>query len=318
MNDFVKLITRMGIRRKYIFLLLLRSPFDAVRTWMLANLMKSVFSSLEAGQSDKLLIICVAYGLMCAMLFLYNGTVWSNYAAFSAKTEVRIQKAMFGKILSMPLRRIDSHFGGEWITRLNSDIQAAITMMNGPLNIPHVVVSVINTIISSILMFKSSFLLFGATWLLIIPQLLINHKIVIGALPRLKEESLNSLSESTSAIKPLIAEADTILLYDAGELMMKTCGEASRKLMKINMKMHVRSALGEVFMRLFGMGGYLVILFLGYRFLYNGVMDFSDVVYCSQVRGAILAGMLMFITCLNNLKINSVCIKRINETVEEQ
>ncbi|MCH5251096.1 MAG: ABC transporter ATP-binding protein [Lachnospiraceae bacterium] len=317
MSDLGKLIKRMGIRRKYIFLLLLRSPFDALRTWMLAGLLKSVFLCLETGNSGKLAAICVVYGLICVMLFIYNGTVWSSYAAFSAKTEVEVQKVMFSKILSMPLKRVDSHFGGEWITRLNSDLQAAFTMMNGPLNIPHVVVAVINTLVSSFLMFRSSFLLFGVTWLLILPQLLINYKIVLGYLPKLKEESQNFLSDNTSAIKPLIADADTILLYNAGELMMKTCDGASRKLMKINMKMHVRSALGDVFMRLFGMGGYLMILLLGYMFIYNGTMVFSDVVYCFQVRGAILAGMLMLITCLNNLRANSVCIKRINDTFEE-
>lgn len=318
MNDFSKLITRMGIRRKYLFLLLLRSPFDAVRTWMSANLLQAVFLCLETNQSDKLFGICVVYGLMCAMLFIYNGTVWSAYAAFSAKTEVGLQKVMFNKILNMPLKRVDSHDSGEWITRLNSDIQAAFTMMNGPLNIPHVVVAVINTMVSSFLMFRSSSLLFGVTWLLILPQLLLNYKIVIGALPKLKEESQNSLSQNTSVVGPLIADADTILLYDAGELMMKICDEASRNLMKINMKMHVRRATGDVIMRLFGMGGYLIILLIGYRLIYNGTMAFSDVVYCFQLRGAVLAGMLMLITCLNNLKANAVCIKRINDTLEEQ
>ena len=318
MNDFSKLITRMGIRRKYLFLLLLRSPFDAVRTWMSANLLQAVFLCLETNEADKLPEICVVYGLMCAILFIYNGTVWGAYAAFSAKTEVNLQKVMFNKILDMPLKRIDSHDSGEWITRLNSDIQAAFTMMNGPLNIPHVVVAVINTMVSSFLMFRSSFLLFGVTWLLILPQLLLNYKIVIGALPKLKEESQNSLSQNTSVVGPLIADADTILLYDAGELMMKICDEASKNLMKINMKMHVRRASGDVVMRLFGMGGYLIILLIGYRFIYNGIMAFSDVVYCFQVRGAVLAGTLMLITCLNNLKANAVCIKRINDTLEEQ
>lgn len=318
MSNFVKLIKRLGILRQYIFLLLLRSPFDALRTWMLASLLKSVFLCLETGNSGKLAEICVVYGLICAMLFIYNGTVWSNYAAFSAKIEVRLQKAMFHRILSMPMKRVDSYFSGEWITRLNSDIQAAFIMMNGPLNIPHIVVAVINTMVSSFLMFKGSFLLFGITWLLIFPQLLVNYKIVLEPVPKLKEESQNSLSENTSAIKPLIADADMILLYDAGELMLKTCDEASRKLMKTNMKIHVRSALSDVVMRLFGMGGYLIILLLGYRFIYNGAMAFSDVVYCFQVRGAVFAGVLMLITCLNNLRANSVCIKRVNDTFEEQ
>ncbi len=38
---------------------------------------------------------------------------------------------------------------------------------------------------------------------------------------------------------------------------------------------------------------------------------------CRQVRGSILSGMSMLITCLNNMKTNAVCIKRINEIFEE-
>ena len=318
MSELGKLIKRMNIQRKYIFLLLLRAPFDAIRTWMLANLMKSIFLCLETDNSSSLLRICVIYGLICAILFLYNAIIWSIYAAFSAKTEVWLQKMLLEKILSLPLKRINYHFSGEWITKLNSDVQAAFTMMNGPMNIPHLIVAVINTMLSSFLILRSSLLLFGVTWILVLPQLFINYKIVLKAIPKLKEKSQNAMSENTSAIQPLITDADIILLYDAGKLIMKNCNESSRKLMKVNMKIHVRNTLSDACMRLFGIGGYLIILLIGYRLIYNGKMAFSDVVYCFQIRGSVLAGIFMLITCLNNLKANAVCIKRINNTLEEQ
>lgn len=318
MSDFGRLLRRMGIRRKYLFLLLLRSPFDALRTWMMAKLMKSVFLCLETGSADSLPKICALYGLISTLMFLYNGTIWRIYAAFSAKAEAWLQKAMLEKILSLPLKRVDSHFSGEWITKLNSDIQAAFTMMSGPLNIPHLTVAVLNTMLSSFLMFRSSPLFLGVTWIFALLQLFMNYRIVIRSIPQLKEESQNTMSENTSAIKPLITEAEMILLYDAGDMMLKKCDENSRKLMKINMKMHVRKAWGDVSMRLLGLGGYLFILFMGYGLIYNRAMAFSDVVYCFQVRGAILAGIFMFTTCINNLKANSVCVKRINDTLEKR
>lgn len=317
MGDLSKLVKRMGLWRKYIILLLLRSPFDAFRTWLLANLMKSIFRCLETDNSGALLKLCVVYGLLCAALFAYNGIIWAKYAAFSAKAEIWIQKKMFEKILSLPLKRIDSRLSGEWITRLNSDIQAAFTMMNGPMNIPHLAVAIINTMLSCLLMLNRSLLFLGITWMFAIPQLVINYKTVLKATPKLKEESQNAMAENTSAIRPLLTEADTILLYDAKELMMTNCAENSRRLIEVNMKMHVRKDISDMSMRLFGIGGYLMILLIGYRFIYNGTMAFSDVVYCFQVRGSILSGMFMLITCLNNLKANSVCVKRINETFEE-
>ncbi len=317
MGDLSKLVRRMGLWRKYIFLLLLRSPFDAFRTWLLANLMKSVFDCLETEEPNALLRLCAGYGLLCAMLFVYNGMIWVRYASFSAKVEVWLQKRMFEKILSLPLRRIEYRFSGDWITRLNSDIQAAFIMMNGPMNIPHLAVAAINTVLSCLLMFRSNLLFLGITGIFAIPQLMINDKLVLKAIPRLKEESQNAMAENTFAIEPLLTDADAILLYDAQGLMMKSCAESSRRLMKINMKMHVRKAVSDMSMRLFGIGGYLMILYMGYRLIYNGNMAFSDAVYCFQVRGSVLSGLFMLITCLNNLKANAVCVKRMNDTLED-
>ena len=317
MSDFNRLIKRMGIWHKYIFLLLLRSPFDAIRTLMLATLMKAVFFCLETGDSALLLKICVGYGLFCAVLFLYNGIIWSSYAAFSARSEVRLQEKMLDKILYLPLKRVERHFSGEWITRLNSDIQTVFTMMNGPMNIPHLAVAIINTILSSFLMLKSSPLFVCVTWAFIVLQLFINYKIVLEAVPKLKKESQNAMSETTSAVKPLITDADIILLYNAGELLMRNCEMSSRNLMKSNMKIHVRNALSDAGGRLLGIGGYLVMMLIGYGFISNGKMVFSDVVYCFQVRGGMIAGTLMLVTCLNNLKANAVCVKRVNGVFEE-
>ena len=317
MGELLKLVKRMGIQRKYVFLLILRSPFDALRAWMLANLMKTTFLCLETNDRGRLLAICVTYGLICALLFFYNGTIWSLYAAFSAKVEARLQKLMLQKIVSLPFKRVDGPFSAQWITKLNSDIQAANIMMNGPLNIPHGTVSIINTMLSSFLMLRSSRLLFVVTWVFILPHLFINYRIVLRHMPKLKEESQKAMAESTSVIKPLIAEAEAILLYDAGALIMQKCDENSRRLMKINQSMHMRNALSSAILRLFGCGGFFVILVGGYSLILHGMMSFSDVMYCLQIRQSILAGMFMLINSINNIKANSVCVKRINAALEE-
>ena len=316
MRDFLTLIKRMGILRKYIFLLLLRTPFDALRTWMLANLLKSTFHCLEISDADRLFAVCIIYGLICALLFFYNGTVWSIYAAFSAKLEAGLQKAMLQTMMNMPFKQVESHFSGEWITKLNSDIQEACMMMNGPLNIPHAVVAVINTILSSFLICRSSFFLCCATWLLVMPHLFMNAKIVLKHMTNLKKESQKAMAESTSAIKPLITEADTILLYDAGDLMMQKCEESSLKLLKVNQNMHMRNALSGAVMWLFGCGGYFVVLMIGCHFILEESMSFADVVYCLQVRGGIVVGMSMLITSINNIKTKTVCVKRINSVLK--
>ena len=317
MRDLLALMKRIGSLRKYVILLILRSPFDALRTWMLANLMQAVFYSVETGERGSLQAVCVVYGLICALLFVYNGTIWSSYAAFAAETEVQVHEALFRKLGEMPLRKLDSHLGGEWITRLNSDVQGAFLMMSGALNIPHAVVASINTVLACVLMVRSSWLLFGITWLFFLPYLFINYKLVLKGMGERKEASQKAMAENTSAICPLITEAAVIRIYDAGDLLMKECEESSLRLMRINLNMQVRSALGNVALRLSGLGGYFALLLWGYYMIYRGSFSFPELVYCFQVRGAVLAGISMLIASLNNIRANAVCVKRIWKTLSE-
>lgn len=315
MHDLFDLLKKMGIRRKYLFLLLLRSPFDACRARMLAGLMKTTFLCLESGDTNRLLTQSLIYGLLCALLFLYNGTIWSIYAAFVARAEALLHKMLLQRILSLSFRQITDSSGGTWLTKLNSDIQAAGMMMGGPLNVPHAAAAMINTAISSFLLIRSSLLLSIVAWGFILPYLLLHYRLVLKHMPPLKETSLNAISENTSAIKPLITEADAILLYDAGNLLLKQCEKSSLELLKTNMRMHMRSALGDAIVRLFGISGYLVLLVLGYRMIRVGTISFPDLIYCFQIRGSVLAGISMMLICFNNIKTNQVCVKRIHDTL---
>lgn len=317
MHDLSALLKKMNIRRRYIILLILRSPFDILRTWMLAGLMRAVFSCLETENTDRLPVVCVCFGVAGVLLFLYNGTIWSIYAAFAAGTEGMLQRMLLHKLLRLPVERMEGQRGGEWLTKLNNDIHMAGILMNGPLNMPHMVVSLINTFLSSCLMLRDSLPMLIATWAFLLPHLLLHERIVLRSLPGLQEEAQRALEESTAAIAPLITEADTILLYDAGPMLIKRCGECSSRLMKINSSMHLRKTAGTVVLQLFGSGGYLFVLFMGYQFMRSGRMDFSDVTYCFQIRGSILAGMFMLMASVSNIKTNSVCVRRIRTALEE-
>lgn len=315
MCELAKLIRRLGIRRKYILLLLMRSPFDAFRTWMQAYLMKSVFLCLEMEEMGRLLTVCVSGGLLCAMLFLYNGTVWSFFAAFAAAVEARLRREMTEKIMGMPYKRMHDRSSGEWITRLDGDIQAAVNMMNAPLNIPHAATASINAALSCFLLLRGSPALFAITWLFLLPHLLINYLLVLRRVPDLQEESRAAMADVTSSVEPLIAEAESIVLYDAGSLMLEKCGRDSRRLMRTNLRMHLRRGVGDMVFHLLGIGGYLALLTAGLAMIAVGKMAFSDFAYCSQLRGSILGSVLMLITCKSNIRINSVCVKKVNEAL---
>lgn len=317
MHEFFKLIKRLNIQGRYMVLLLLRSPFDVIRTYIQAVLLMDVFSCLETEHADRLPAVCIGGGLLCAALFLYNGIVWSIYAAFSARTEARLQKELTDQILFLPYRLVQRRGSGEWFTRRNGDIQAVMTMMNGPLHIPHWMTSLINTILSSFLLLKCSPVLFVVTWAFILPYCLLHHCVVLKRLPGFKDESRKVMADIASSIKPLITDAEVIAIYDAGDMMLKKWEGDSRRLMKINRKMQLCRGLGDLFSRLFGIGGYLALLLTGFAMVSGGTMTFSRLVYCSQMRGGILSGLLMLMTCMSNIKENAVCAKKVNESLEE-
>ncbi len=317
MGDCFMLLKRLRILPKFILLLLLRAPFDALRTWMQVWLIKSVFLCLEMKAADRLPVVCAGGGLFCAALFLYNGTIWSIYAAFAAGTEARLQKGMRDKIMSLSYKQVHGHNSGEWLTRLNSDIQAAITMMNGPLNLPHSVAALINTLLSSLLLLNGSPALSGVTWLFLLPHLLVSCRLVLKRLPGLREESRCAMANVTMSVTTLIADAEAIRLYDAGSLMLEKCEQDSHRLLKINMKMHIRSGLSDMICRLLGIGGYLAVLMVGLAMTHRGMMAFSDVVYCFQARGGVLTGVSMLVTCASNIRMNRVGVKKINKAFSE-
>ena len=313
MNDFLNLIKKLNIQRQYILLLILRSPFEALRVWMLACLMRKTFFCIQIGSSKELVAECIVYGLICSLLFFYNGTIWSMYAAFAAKVEALLEKMVLRKMMNTSMEEIDSRLSSYWITKLNSDVHAAFTLMNGPLNIPHAMVSIINLTVSSFLLCRCGVSLFLITYIFILPYIFFNKQIVLKHLPGLKEEAQNALSESTAAIKPLITEADAILVFDASDLMMEACEKSSRKLMKINIEIQRRKALSGVALRFLGLSGYLVMMFLGFCSIYNGKMTFAELTYSFQMRGGIIAALLMLTSCINNIKANLVCVKRIGD-----
>lgn len=304
-------------RNKYLFLLFLRAPFEALRTWVLANLLKDVFGALAGGGAAWLTSRCIVYGLLCIVLFCYNGIVWSRYAAFSAEAEASLQKRMMKSILEMPYQKVSEHRGSDWLTRMNSDIHGVFVLMNGPLTIPHAVVSVLNIVLASLLLFQCEVRMFVAVWVFVIPHLLLNYLVVSKGMPGRKEKSQKALADCTGTLKPLIAEAESVRIYQAEEMLLEQCRASSKKLMDIHMKMQIRTALGNGLGRLFGMAGYLVLIFMGYGKMNTNRMSFAELVYLFQLRGGVLLGVMMLATCISNIKMYLACAKRVGEICQD-
>lgn len=87
LRELKTLLIFTGSGVEFLFLLLLRCPFDAAMTVVNATFLQHAFNAVTQNDSTQLTSLCLIFGLASLCLFLYNGTVWSIYAPFVTRME---------------------------------------------------------------------------------------------------------------------------------------------------------------------------------------------------------------------------------------
>jgi len=219
-------------------------------------------------------------------------------------------------ISCLSLQQIEARPSGEWITRLNSDVQAATALLNQPLHVPHAVVATVNICVCSIILALLNPDIFGLIIVFVIPHILISQfyiaKPMIGHAINVQEIT----ARNTTDLNALMTCADTAILYGAQEFLLRRFEKSSLDLRKANMKIHHRKAIGNGLLPLMGLCGYLVILLAGGRWMASGTMTFGDLTAVFQYREGLLKGSMMLINSLTNIKTALAGVKHINETMD--
>lgn len=306
-------ITGGGIR--FLALLLLRCPFDVAMTLVHANFLQRAFDAVVQKDGRLLAIVCLSFGVASLCLFLYNGTIWSIYAAFITRMEGKLRIQLFRKISLLSYQRIDAVPHGEWMTRLNTDVQMPFSR---PMHLPHGACAIVNICVSAVILWYINPGIFGWVLLFIIPHIVISQVLIAGAMPVLNKKSLEEMARNTGELTALITCADVALLYDGQDYLMRRFEQSSRNLQQANMKIRIRNALGAAILPLFGMGGYLMLLIFSSEWIGNGRLTFGQLTAALQYRGGVLAGSLMLISCLVSIQASIVGIRRLNETMIEE
>lgn len=82
------------------------------------------------------------------------------------------------------------------------------------------------------------------------------------------------------------------------------------------MRMHRRQASARAMYVIFGIGGYLAILFVGGVWIAAGVMTFGALTAAFQLRNGMLKGVLMTVNCASNIRVSVAAAVRVSETLE--
>jgi len=295
-------------------LVLLRSPVGLAMTFMNAFFLQRAFNAVAADDGTALNAACLAFLAVSACVFIYNGSVWSACAApLVVKLEGRLRMLLFDKISSLPYKRFETAQTGEWMTRLNIDVQTPYNEV-----LPHIASAVLNIGVFAIIIYLMDPAVLGWILLFVIPHILFSQLFIARRMPELNKRSLEAAGNNTDELNTLLISSDISALYDAGEYFMERFKISSDDLFKANMRIRILNALSAGILPLFGIGGYLALLIIGAGWISDGHMTFGDLTAAFQYRGGVLVGSLTLINCLVALQSNMAGIRRLNSLMAEE
>ncbi len=314
MRDISKIVRYADCGARFLTLLIFRSPFNILSTLINARFLERAFNAAQSKDEQSLLVACAVFGLSCIMLYLYNGTLWTVYSAFVVKMEKRLREMLFKKISSFSYSRVQRTSSGEWHTLLNTDVQMPFSQ---PMHLPHAACGLVNLVISAAILLYSSREVFWLVMLFVVPHLIVNRLLVTRKMPEYKKRALEATARNTGELEALITCSDAIHIYDARDYLIERFRDSSKRLIRANMKLHIRNALSSAIVPLFGLGGYIVLLIVYSKYLSQGGMTFGELTALFQLRGGVLMGSMMLINSLISINISLAGIRRINAVMDE-
>lgn len=299
------------IRKKYIILLLFRTPFEAMRTLVYAFFLKISFDSINQLDSKKLLFICLFFLLENLGLFTYNGTIWQFFGKHYAHMQGRLNLFVMKKLLNKDVEEIDKLSSGDILTKLNQDSQMAMSIFGEPYNLVFLMNGICNLIVSSIFLINVSVKLFILVIAFVVPHVLINSYLIAPIQSKLQKKIQEISSELVDMYNSYINMADIIQLYDCNQFMLEKISRKNEEIRRLNVRKAIFGAISNAIMPLFGLSGYLVLLLSGANMISAGVITYGTLIYACQLRGGILPASMMIIKSIENICVNKVGVRRI-------
>lgn len=315
-KEAYRLLKLIGLDRRFIIMVLLRSPFDTLSAILTANIMQSFVELIENGEDSLWQTVLLFLGLS-VLLFAYNMTIWSVIAVkISVSMQKNLRRSVFERIVSLPAERLEGAFGSDWFTRLNSDVDRACNYLNGAVNYIHMVVAAVNVIISSVIMLFINVELYIIGIICLLPFFFLNVLVISRKIVVHKRNAQYNLTEYTNWIDAVCKNRDMLAVFDGEGFIRTKIEEKSRAIMQNNMKAHNRASLSTMMYTFSGMLGYLMTLIRGNDIIGEEMIDFAVLYKMTQYRANMVMSVNLVYNCINNMKGNYVGIERIKEVID--
>ena len=316
LSEMKRLLKITGKGLRFIILLIFRSPVDLCMTVINAVFLQNAFNAVEQNDAGRLTAVCAGFAVANLGIFLYNGTVWSIYAPFVVRMEGRLRIGLFKKISAFSYERVEASPQGDWLTRLNTDVQMPFSQ---PIHLPHAVNAILRLCVSAVFLWRVNPPAFGWVMLFAVPHFITSQFFVARHMRGLNTKSLEATAANTGDMTALITCADVALLYDAQDYLMNKFEKSSLELLRAKMKICAKNALNAAITVLpFGVSGYLVLLVLSGNWIARGLLTFGDLTAAFQYRLGVLIGANMLINCVIAINASMAGIRRVNEIMYER
>lgn len=315
-KQVVRMLKEAGVWKRFVIMIILRAPFGILESVLTANMMSGFFRIIERGEIDKLAGYVVMFLVLTVLLFAYNMSVWSTIASTTTvKLQMSLRKKVFEKITELPPEELQGSFGADWFTRLNNDVDKACAYLMSPLNYMHMVIAIIDVVISSIIMICMNVELYviGIVW--IAASLSLNIFFISRKIAEYKRKAQKSLVEYTDWIDTSIKDAEMISVFEGGDFVRDKIEKKSLDIMKENMKAHNRMSLCNMTTVFSGMIGYVMIMVRGNDIIGKEMADFAELNKLTQYRAHSMMSVNCIYNSFNNMKGNLTGVERVNEVI---
>lgn len=300
-------------------MLVLRAPFDFLNAVLVANMIERFLRLTEQGDAQGLNQSFWSFLLFTALLFGYNATIW---AFVSIKADMlfheKLRKRLFDIMLSHTQQEMEELSAGDWITRLNTDVDKTANYLTEPINFMHRSIAIVNLVLTSVVLLVLNAKLYLLAMVITVPFFLLGCVIIIRKIPFYRKKAQDAFAIYVNWMEPIVDAGDAIRVFEGRELVLKKVEEASEEIFRENMRAHTLTAASALVNIFSGNLGYLLLLLMGNSMMGSEVRDFAQLSKITQYRGEMMGSFICVNNCQSRMKANLAGAIRVEEIYEDR
>ncbi|MBR3470580.1 MAG: ABC transporter ATP-binding protein [Lachnospiraceae bacterium] len=312
----VRILKSLGLWKRFVVMLILRSPFDFLNAVLGANMIERFLRLAQQQDAQNLQRSFWNFLLFTVLLFGYNATIW---ATVSVRADMlfheRLRTRLFETMLSRTQQEMEERSAGDWITRLNSDVDKTANYLTEPINFMHRSIAIVNLVLSSVVLMILNAKLYLAAILVMIPFFFLGAVIIIRKIPTYRKKAQEAFATYVSWMEPIVNTGEAIRIFDGGQITLQKVEEASKEILRENMKAHRLTAFSSLVNIFSGNLGYLLLLLMGNSMMGSEVRDFAQLSKITQYRGEMMRSVMCVSNCQSRMKANLSGAIRVEEVL---